>query len=79
MSDDSRSTPVTFSREEIAEIRVMLTTWNNPPSCPRCENELTVEEPEGEQLKGQVYLMCRACHRAALVSREPRQRPGDLY
>ncbi len=28
MSDDSRSTPVTFSREEIAEIRVMLATWD---------------------------------------------------
>ena len=79
MSDDSRNTPVTFSREEIAEIRVMLAMWDKPPTCPRCENELTIQEPEGERLKGQVYLMCPACHRAAFVSREPRQRPNDLY
>jgi len=79
MLDEPRSTPVTFSHEEIAEIRVMLTTWDKPPTCPRCENELTVEEPEGEQLKGQVFLMCRACHRTAFVSRETRRRPFDLY
>ena len=79
MSDDSCSTPVTFSHEEIAEIRVMLATWDKPPACPSCENELKVQEPEDERLKGQVYLICLACHRAAFVSREPRQRPTDLY
>jgi hypothetical protein len=71
-------TPVTFSREEIAEIRVMLSTWEKPPICPKCENELMVEQLEGEQLKGQVYLMCPACNRTAFVSREPLQRPFDL-
>jgi hypothetical protein len=35
-------TPVTFSGEEIAEIRVMLSTWEKPPVCSRCESELTV-------------------------------------
>ncbi len=78
MSDDPRSTPVTFSREEIAEIRVMLSTWEKPPICPKCENELMVEQLEGEQLKGQVYLMCPACNRTAFVSREPPQLPFDL-
>ena len=71
MSDDSRNTPVTFSREEIAEIRVMLTTWEKPPICPRCENELLIGEP-GEQPEGQIYLICSACHRAAFISGEPR-------
>jgi len=78
MSDHS-DTPVTFSREEIAEIRVMLSTWDKPPTCPRCENELRVEEPDIEELKGQVYVKCHACNRTAFVSREPRQRPSDLY
>ena len=78
MSDDSR-TPVTFSREEIAEIRVMLATWEKPPVCPRCEKALTVQEPEDERLKGQVNLVCHACHRVAFVSREPGQRRFDLY
>jgi len=79
MSDEPRNTPVTFSREEIAEIQKMIEIWDKPPSCPRCEDELLVGEPGGEQLKGQIYFMCRACHRTAFVSREPRQRPGDLY
>ncbi len=78
MSDDSRSTPVTFSREEIAEIRVMLSTWDKPPICPKCKNEFRVEEPDADQLKGQVYLKCHACHRTAFISREPRERPFDL-
>ena len=77
MSRDSR-TPVTFSREEIAEIRVMLSTWEKPPICPKCENELTVEEPEGEHLKAQVYLTCPACSRTAFVSGRARQHPFDL-
>ena len=79
MSDDSRNTPATFSRDEIAEIRVMLTTWDKPPTCPRCENELKTQELVGERLKGQVYFMCLSCHRAAFVSREPRQPPRDLH
>jgi transcription elongation factor Elf1 len=78
MLDEPRSTPVTFSREEIAEICVMLTTWDKPPTCPRCENELTVQEP-GDEPVGQLYLICSACHRAAFISRETRQRPFDLY
>ncbi len=79
MSDDSRNTPATFSRDEIAKIRVMLTTWDKPPTCPRCENELKAQELVGERLKGQVYLKCHACNRTAFVSREPRQRPPDFY
>ena len=72
-------TPVTFSREEIAEIRVMLTMWDNPPVCPRCEGDLSVEEPDAEELKGHVYLKCHPCKRTAFVSREPRRRLFDLY
>jgi len=79
MSDDSRSTPVTFSREEIAEIRVMLATWDKPPTCPRCEGDLRVEESDLGELKEQVYLMCHACNRTAFISREPPQPPFDLY
>ncbi len=47
-------TPVTFSREEIAEIRVMLTIWDKPPICPKCEGDLSVEVPDVDELKGQV-------------------------
>ena len=62
-------TPVTFSREEIAEIRIMLTTWDKPPTCPRCECTLSVEEPDLDELKGKVYLKCGACNRTAFISR----------
>jgi hypothetical protein len=72
-------TPVTFSREEIAQIRLMLTTPDKLPTCPRCEGNLSVEEPDVQELKGHVYLRCQACNRTAFVSREPRHRPFDLY
>jgi len=61
-------TPVTFSREEIAEIRLMLTTWDKPPSCPKCEIELTVEEMGEEQLKRQLHVSCQACNRTGFIS-----------
>ncbi len=77
MSRDHR-TPVTFSREEIAEIRVMLSTWDKPPTCPRCEGNLSVEESDLGELEGQICLMCHACNRTAFFSTEPPQRPFDL-
>ena len=76
MSDEPRNTPVTFSREEIAEIRKMIEIWDKPPSCPRCEDELLVGEP-GEQPVGQIYLICSACHRAAFISKERGQSSTD--
>jgi ribosomal protein S27AE len=75
---DRSDTPVTFSREEIAEIREMLITRDNPPICPRCQGELTVEEPDVEALKEHVYLKCGSCHRTAFVSRTPPHRQFDL-
>ncbi|UCG88218.1 MAG: hypothetical protein JSW71_06645 [Gemmatimonadota bacterium] len=78
MPEDSR-TPVTFSRKEIAEIHKMLTTWDKPPVCPRCESSLRVEESGLGELKGHVYLKCHACNRTAFVSREPPQPPFDLH
>ena len=78
MPEDSQ-TPVTFSREEIAEIRVMLTTWDGPPVCPKCQGDLRVEEPDVEELKGRVSLKCDICNRTAFVSRERHNRPFDLY
>jgi hypothetical protein len=78
MAEDSR-TPVTFSRQAIAEIREMLATWDKPPICPKCKGELIVEEAHVEELKLHVYLKCRACNRTAFVSREPHHRPFDLY
>ncbi|UCG89514.1 MAG: hypothetical protein JSW71_23935 [Gemmatimonadota bacterium] len=68
MSEDFQ-TPVTFSREEIAEIRVMLSTWSTPTICPRCKGDLTVEQQEAEELRGRIYLACRACNRMAFISR----------
>jgi hypothetical protein len=55
MSSNSH-TPVTFSREEIAEIRVMFAEQDKPPTCPRCECTLSVETPDLEELKGKVYV-----------------------
>lgn len=60
-------TPVTFSREEIAEIRVMLSTWEKPPICPKCEIELTVEEVGEEQLKRQLHVSCQVCNRTGFI------------
>ncbi|UCD25169.1 MAG: hypothetical protein JSW51_04385 [Gemmatimonadota bacterium] len=77
MSGESH-TPVTFSREEVGEIRVMLNNWDKPPVCPRCESQLRTEEPEVEELKGRVYVKCESCNRTAFVSREPPNRSFDL-
>ena len=68
MSSDY-STPVMFSREEVAEIRVMLAEWDKPPTCPRCESTLRVETPDLDEFKGRVYVKCDVCNRTAFMSR----------
>jgi len=77
MSGESH-TPITFSREEIAAIREMFRT-GKPAVCAKCGSDLKVEEPEVEELKGQVYLKCQPCNRTAFVSKEPPKRRFDLY
>ena len=66
---EESSTPVTFSRDEIAEIREMLHTSDSAPTCPRCKETLTVEElaERGNPLAGSLYLKCLTCRRSAFI------------
>jgi len=66
---EESSTPVTFSREEMAEIREMLNTLDATPICPRCREGLVVEElvDRGNPLSGSLYLKCLTCRRSAFI------------
>ena len=66
------NTPVTFSREERVDIREMLTTWDKPSVCPRCEGSLRVEEVGGEPFAGKLYVSCEHCYRTAFIPIQPR-------
>jgi hypothetical protein len=65
-------TPVTFSREEIAEIRVMLKTADKPASCPRCTEKLKIDGPiGGGPLDDCFYVKCQACRRTGFITKTP--------
>ena len=65
-------TPVTFSHEVIAKIYEMLATREEPPTCPRCETTLTVEQIGEGSFAGQFHVSCWPCHRTAFISIQPR-------
>ena len=70
---EESSTPVTFSREEMAEIREMLNTLDATPMCPRCRDPLMVEElvDRGNPMAGSLYLKCLTCRRSAFIRQTP--------
>jgi hypothetical protein len=63
-------TPVTFSREELREIRRMLLEWQENPVCPRCGRHLTVVEPGpgGATGPNMWHVSCPPCRRAAFIA-----------
>jgi tRNA(Ile2) C34 agmatinyltransferase TiaS len=74
MSAQDPTTPLTFSREEIREIRKMLRDWQENPVCPRCGRHLTVVGPES--VPGDEpdiwHVTCKPCRRAAFVAGQAR-------
>jgi len=70
---EESSTPVTFSREEMAEIREMLNTLDSTPICPRCREALMIEElvDRGNPLAGSLYMKCLTCRRSAFIRQNP--------
>ncbi len=69
MPDEARP-PATFSHEEIKVIRHMLSTWDKPAVCPRCDRGLEVSGPvAGGGSVGLVWRVeCSACDRMAFVT-----------
>lgn len=69
MPDDAKP-PATFSHEEIKVIRHMLSTWDKPAVCPKCDSELSVSGPvAGGGSVGLVWRVeCEACDRMAFVA-----------
>ncbi|NIM47751.1 MAG: hypothetical protein GTN62_00180 [Gemmatimonadales bacterium] len=81
MALDGPDTPVTYSREELREIRDSMAVPGAPPVCPLCGRELTVGKPiarSGDQ--GTIWhVRCKPCRRSAFVKEEPaghRPEPG---
>ena len=54
-------TPVTFSREEMAEISAMLAKSGKPPTCPRCDGKLEVQGLIDVSLGHRFYVACDPC------------------
>ncbi len=75
MPPDAYDTPVTFSREEVREIREILGK-DLPLQCPHCGSGLQVRGPvAGGGTQGPVwYARCDACHRGGFVSEVPGSR-----
>ena len=69
MPPDEFDTPVTFSREEVRELREILGK-DLPLRCPHCDSSLKVRGPvAGGGTVGPVWHAgCDACHRGAFVA-----------
>ena len=70
-------TPVTFSKEETAELRRAAASETDALECPRCGRELQVRKPEGAGPNPPMWeIKCNTCRRSAFttdvaVSRRP--------
>ena len=66
---ENKDTPVMYAREEAAQIRDMLVGSEDPPVCPRCNEELSVTGPvsAGETVRPVYHVVCRPCRRHAAI------------
>ncbi len=67
--EETRDTPVTYSRAEAAKVREIVSTEDQALICPRCDGELKVGFPvaAGGTIKPVWEVRCQACHRSAYV------------
>jgi hypothetical protein len=60
-------TPSVFSREEAGKIREMVRSSTEPPTCPRCGEQLEIGPPALHQTRDRQFtvraLTCPVCHR----------------
>ena len=72
MSEPS-DTPVTFSREEVRQIRRLICTPRAQVGCPLCGKTLLLVGPiKSEGTVGATYeVTCRPCHRSAIITDAP--------
>ena len=77
-SDKDKSfsdTPTVFSREEANQIREMVRTSTEPPTCPRCDEALEVGPAALHEVRGKRYMVralrCPVCHRLLSIKDEP--------
>ena len=78
VSDKDKSfsdTPTVFSREEANQIREMVRTSTEPPTCPRCNEALEVGPAALHEVRGKRYMVralrCPVCHRLLSIKDEP--------
>ena len=67
--NETRDTPVTYSREEAARVREIVGTDDQTLICPRCGDELKVGFPvaAGGTVQPVWEVRCQGCHRSAYV------------
>ena len=72
MSEPS-DTPVTFSREEVRQIRDLMATPRARVACPLCGETLLLVGPLADVgSQGPLYeVTCRPCHRSAIITEAP--------
>jgi ribosomal protein L37AE/L43A len=71
-------TPTVYSREEAKQIREMVKASKDPPTCPRCDEPLTIGPAALHQVGGKEYtvraLTCPVCRRLLSIRDKPEQR-----
>jgi hypothetical protein len=70
---ESPDTPVTFSRDEIRQIRELMSTPRARVVCPLCEATLMLIGPiEVHGKTGPTFeVTCRRCHRSSIITDVP--------
>jgi ribosomal protein S27E len=70
---ESRNTPMTFSREEIRQIRSLMNTPDARVACPLCGETLVIVGPIvcDNSLGPTLEVMCEPCHRTTIVTDSP--------
>ena len=74
---ESRKTPITFSREETAQIRRLIVTPDARVACPRCDGDLEIGHPiAGGTVAIYWELNCPHCNRSLIVRDLPEGQRG---
>ena len=72
---EGRKTPITFSREEAAQIRKLIVTPDARVACPRCDGDLEIGHPiAGGTVETYWELHCHNCKRSLIVRDLPEER-----
>ncbi len=71
-------TPLPFSPKEVGQIREMLSSSREPPTCLLCGAELQVSRSRGAGEANRVWRVdCASCHRTAIIAETGGRHPGQ--